>query len=126
MVAPTITRGRRSRKATGVRSFRGCARDRQGLNSFGLGTAVEKRIERLRCSSSASGNTLRDEAANRLTPAILKNFMSYDSQLQHAVLSELAWEPSVAAAHVGVTAKGGVVSRPKSQSKNLLNRVSQL
>jgi osmotically-inducible protein OsmY len=40
----------------------------------------------------------------------MENFMSYDSQLQQAVLSELAWDPSVIAAHIGVTAKGGVVS----------------
>jgi osmotically-inducible protein OsmY len=36
--------------------------------------------------------------------------MSHDSQLQEAVLSELAWEPSVTAAHIGVTANAGVVS----------------
>jgi osmotically-inducible protein OsmY len=36
--------------------------------------------------------------------------MSHDSRLQQAVLSELAWEPSVTAAHIGVTANGGVVS----------------
>ncbi|WP_236873534.1 BON domain-containing protein [Burkholderia sp. PAMC 26561] len=31
-------------------------------------------------------------------------FIVNDSELQQAVLSELAWEPSVTAAHVGVTA----------------------
>jgi len=31
--------------------------------------------------------------------------MSNDNQLQQAVLAELKWEPSVTAAHVGVTAK---------------------
>ena len=36
--------------------------------------------------------------------------MSNDSQLQQAVLAELKWEPSVTAAHIGVTAKGGVVA----------------
>jgi osmotically-inducible protein OsmY len=36
--------------------------------------------------------------------------MSSDSQLQQAVLAELKWEPSVTAAHIGVTAKGGVVA----------------
>jgi osmotically-inducible protein OsmY len=36
--------------------------------------------------------------------------MSQDSQLQQAVLSELAWDPSVTAAHIGVTASGGVVA----------------
>jgi len=35
--------------------------------------------------------------------------MSHDSQLRQAVLSELAWEPSVSAAHIGVTARGGVI-----------------
>jgi osmotically-inducible protein OsmY len=36
--------------------------------------------------------------------------MSHDSQLQHAVLTELKWEPSVKAAHIGVTADHGVVT----------------
>jgi osmotically-inducible protein OsmY len=36
--------------------------------------------------------------------------MFNDSQLQQAVLAELKWEPSVTAAHIGVTAKGGVVA----------------
>ena len=36
--------------------------------------------------------------------------MSQDSQLQRAVLAELKWEPSVTAAHIGVTAKSGVVA----------------
>jgi osmotically-inducible protein OsmY len=36
--------------------------------------------------------------------------MSDDSQLQEAVLAELAWEPTVNAAHIGVTAKAGVVT----------------
>ena len=36
--------------------------------------------------------------------------MSQDSKLQQAVLSELDWEPSVTAAHIGVTARGGVVT----------------
>jgi osmotically-inducible protein OsmY len=36
--------------------------------------------------------------------------MSQDRDLQKAVLDELAWEPSVTAAHVGVTASGGVVT----------------
>jgi osmotically-inducible protein OsmY len=36
--------------------------------------------------------------------------MSNDHQLQQAVLAELAWEPSVIAAHIGVTAKTGVVT----------------
>ena len=36
--------------------------------------------------------------------------MSSDSDLQKAVMAELNWEPSVTAAHIGVTAKGGVVA----------------
>ena len=36
--------------------------------------------------------------------------MSQDSQLQQAVLMELGWEPSVTAAHIGVTANAGVVT----------------
>jgi osmotically-inducible protein OsmY len=36
--------------------------------------------------------------------------MSEDSQLQKAVLSELAWEPSVTAAHIGVMAQNGIVT----------------
>ncbi|MGJ4859714.1 BON domain-containing protein [Labrys sp. La1] len=36
--------------------------------------------------------------------------MSNDSKLQQAVLDELAWEPSVAAGHVGATAEDGVVT----------------
>jgi osmotically-inducible protein OsmY len=36
--------------------------------------------------------------------------MKSDSELQHAVLDELKWEPSVNAAHIGVTVKEGVVT----------------
>ena len=36
--------------------------------------------------------------------------MSSDSELQQAVLAELSWEPSVVAAHIGVTANAGVVT----------------
>ena len=36
--------------------------------------------------------------------------MSQDSQLQQAVLAELKWEPSITAAHIGVTAKSGIVA----------------
>ncbi len=36
--------------------------------------------------------------------------MSDDIHLQHAVLAEFAWEPSVNAAHIGVTARNGVVT----------------
>jgi osmotically-inducible protein OsmY len=36
--------------------------------------------------------------------------MANDNELQQAVLAELAWEPSVIAAHIGVAAKAGVVT----------------
>jgi osmotically-inducible protein OsmY len=36
--------------------------------------------------------------------------MSHDSQLQHAVLAALEWEPSVDASHIGVTADQAVVT----------------
>ena len=36
--------------------------------------------------------------------------MSQDSDLQLAVLAELAWQPNVVAAHIGVTAENGVVT----------------
>jgi osmotically-inducible protein OsmY len=36
--------------------------------------------------------------------------MPQDSDLQTAVLAELKWEPSIVAAHIGVTARDGVVT----------------
>lgn len=36
--------------------------------------------------------------------------MSDDKQLQQAVMDQLRWEPSVKSAHIGVTAKAGVVT----------------
>jgi osmotically-inducible protein OsmY len=36
--------------------------------------------------------------------------MSNDSELKQAVLAELNWEPSVVAAHIGVTSSAGVVT----------------
>lgn len=36
--------------------------------------------------------------------------MSHDRQLQEAVLAEFVWEPSVNAAHIGVTANDGIVT----------------
>ena len=36
--------------------------------------------------------------------------MSTDATLKDSVLAELAWEPSVTAAHIGVTARDGVVT----------------
>ena len=36
--------------------------------------------------------------------------MSDDSKLQQAVLAEFDWEPSVTAAHIGVTANAGVIT----------------
>jgi osmotically-inducible protein OsmY len=38
------------------------------------------------------------------------DFMTQDRQLQEAVLAEFLWEPSVTAAHIGVTAHNGVVT----------------
>jgi osmotically-inducible protein OsmY len=40
----------------------------------------------------------------------MEQTMSQDSDLQLAVLAELAWQPSVVAAHIGVTAEHGVVT----------------
>lgn len=40
----------------------------------------------------------------------LEIYMSNDTQLKESVLAELKWEPSISAAHIGVTAKDGVVS----------------
>ena len=36
--------------------------------------------------------------------------MMNDSKLKDAVLAELSWEPSVTAAHIGVTANAGIIS----------------
>lgn len=36
--------------------------------------------------------------------------MSNDASLKESVLAELAWEPSVTAAHIGVTARDGVIT----------------
>ena len=36
--------------------------------------------------------------------------MTGDTELQQAVLDELAWEPAVTAAHIGVTARDGIVT----------------
>lgn len=36
--------------------------------------------------------------------------MSHDTELQKAVLAELNWEPSITAAHIGVTAESGTVT----------------
>ena len=36
--------------------------------------------------------------------------MSHDDKLQKAVLAELSWEPSITAAHIGVTADNGTVT----------------
>jgi osmotically-inducible protein OsmY len=36
--------------------------------------------------------------------------MSEDTQLQQIVLDQLKWEPSVNAAHIGITAKNGVIT----------------
>lgn len=36
--------------------------------------------------------------------------MSHDGKLQHKVLTELSWDPSIDAAHIGVTAENGVIT----------------
>ena len=36
--------------------------------------------------------------------------MSHDGNLQHKVLAELSWDPSIDAAHIGVSAERGVVT----------------
>jgi len=43
-------------------------------------------------------------------PIVPEISMSHDSKLQQAVLAEFEWEPSVTAAHIGVTANEGVVT----------------
>jgi osmotically-inducible protein OsmY len=40
----------------------------------------------------------------------MSKVMSKDSELKRVVLDELSWEPSVDAAHIGVTAKDGVIT----------------
>lgn len=40
----------------------------------------------------------------------MTNHDQLDSELQDAVQAELKWEPSVTAAHIGVTAHGGVIT----------------
>ena len=47
--------------------------------------------------------------------------MSQDNQLQRDVLAELQWEPSVTAAHIGVTAKDGVVTL-SGHVENFMNK----
>ncbi len=57
--------------------------------------------------------------------------MSQDSKLQQAVLEELSWEPSVTAAHIGVSANAGVVTltghvdnyAAKAAAENAVRRV---
>ena len=36
--------------------------------------------------------------------------MSQDRELQESVMAELGWEPSIDAAHIGVTANAGLVT----------------
>lgn len=40
----------------------------------------------------------------------MKNNMKTDAQVQHDVLAELMWEPSVNAAHIGADVTGGIVT----------------
>jgi BON domain len=49
-------------------------------------------------------------AAGTASRGNLEASMLNDNQLQQAVIAELKWEPSVTAAHIGVTAKGSVVA----------------
>jgi osmotically-inducible protein OsmY len=61
----------------------------------------------------------------------MEDFMSQDSKLQQAVLEELSWEPSVTAAHIGVSANAGVVTltghvdnyAAKAAAENAVRRV---
>jgi osmotically-inducible protein OsmY len=50
------------------------------------------------------------DAIVRLAYAPKENTMSHDSNLKQSVLDELKWEPSIDAAHIGVTAREGVVT----------------
>ena len=49
--------------------------------------------------------------------------MINDKQLQQAVTDELTWEPSITSAHIGLTAKGGVVTLER-QCAELLGKRS--
>ncbi|OYV38438.1 MAG: hypothetical protein B7Z80_10030 [Rhodospirillales bacterium 20-64-7] len=49
--------------------------------------------------------------------------MSMDSELQKRVLAELEWEPTVDAAHIGVAARGGVVTL-SGQVKTYLEKMA--
>jgi osmotically-inducible protein OsmY len=55
--------------------------------------------------------------------------MKTDIELQHDVLEELKWEPSVNAAHIGVAAKDGIVTLSGSLSsfaeKHLVERAAK-
>ena len=48
--------------------------------------------------------------SDRRIAATPEKIMSKDSELKKVVLEELSWEPSVDAAHIGVTAKDGVIT----------------
>ena len=50
--------------------------------------------------------------------------MSDDEKLKQAVLDELAWEPSVNAAHIGVTGKDGIVSLMGRRGESVTSRRS--
>jgi osmotically-inducible protein OsmY len=60
-----------------------------------------------RCSYPVSIIRFSDGA---VLTASREKVMSDDKRLKQAVLDELEWEPSVNAAHIGVTAKDGVVT----------------
>ncbi len=57
-------------------------------------------------SNPVSRNLVGDSSTNVTQETILNT----DHQLKTDVLAELAWEPSVSADHIGVTAKDGVVT----------------
>src|SRR5690349_14568448 len=69
------------------------------------------------CSTESSARRIRSEAGGpstvniRVVSLVLGvNKMKTDAELQRIVLDELKWEPSVDAAHIGVSVKDGVVT----------------
>jgi osmotically-inducible protein OsmY len=63
----------------------------------------------MRCRCSYPVSIIRFSDGADLS-ASREEVMSDDKRLKQAVLDELEWEPSVNAAHIGVTAKDGVVT----------------
>ena len=52
--------------------------------------------------------------------------MKTDTQLQHDVLAELKWEPSVNAAQIGIEVKDGIVTLAGHVNSYAENLVDQL